>query len=144
MKTAKPRLEYSFFCFGHENILATHVKTLEFTKDDFLSDRGDCIVGIRATFELEKLKEFKNKVKFILSLQDPISNNLLKSEHKCIVNKDFNSNHELILRKSFFNSERTFGFRLNRGANRVDRRIVELMKNPECKMNVRVIEGWYE
>ena len=31
---------------GHPNIRAEHPTTLEVTKDDFLTPRGDCIVGI--------------------------------------------------------------------------------------------------
>ncbi len=44
----KERLIYKFSCYGHPNIKATHVKTLEITKDDGLSERGDCIIGIKA------------------------------------------------------------------------------------------------
>jgi hypothetical protein len=33
---------------GHRNVLASNGMTLEVTKEDFLTLRGDCIVGIRA------------------------------------------------------------------------------------------------
>ncbi|HIP75502.1 MAG TPA: DUF371 domain-containing protein, partial [Thermococcus paralvinellae] len=35
-------------CYGHENIKATHKSTLEITKEDFLTPRGDCIICIKA------------------------------------------------------------------------------------------------
>ena len=47
-----------FSILGHENILATHKNTLEFTKDDFVTKTGDCIVGISSDFNITK--ETKN------------------------------------------------------------------------------------
>lgn len=131
------RRTYDFVCFGHPNIKATHFKTLEFTKDIDLTERGDCIVGIKADFELEELKKFDRKVKFICTVDN------ISSEFKCTVNPKFNSNHEIVLRKSSFESDRTFGFNLNRGANHLDRRILELMTNQSTKMSVKIVEGWY-
>ena len=34
--------------FGHKNVRATHRTTLEITKDEELSVRGDCIVAVAA------------------------------------------------------------------------------------------------
>lgn len=132
---------YTFTCYGHPAIRATHVKTLEFTKDPDLTERGDCIIGIKADFDLNELKKFTKKVKFICSVTTP-TGETITSEFKAKVNQNFNSDHELVLRKSGFDTERTFGFGLNRGANHLDRRIVELMQNPEQKMQVTIQEGW--
>ena len=49
---------YKFYAFGHPNIQATHKTTLEFTKDEYVSLRGDCIIGIDADFDLKSLKKF--------------------------------------------------------------------------------------
>lgn len=139
-----PRKQYTFFSYGHPNILANHVKTIEFTKESELSERGDCIIGVSSTFELEKLKEFNKKIKLLVEVEDPDSNELLRSEFKAIVNKNFNSDEELVLRKSHFDSERTFAKNLNRGANHLDRRIVEILReHPETRIKVTIIEGWY-
>ncbi len=136
------RRSYSFTCFGHPNILATHFKTIEFTKDEDLTERGDCIIGIKSDFETSKLKEFKKKIKVICEVKDE-NGEIISSEFKCTINPNFNSDHEIVLRKSHFDSERTLGFNLNRGANHLDRKIVELLKNPEQKMKVTIMEGWY-
>ena len=37
-----------FHAWGHENVTARHRTTLEITTDDYLTPRGDCILGIRA------------------------------------------------------------------------------------------------
>ena len=49
---------YRFNAYGHPNILGIHKTTLEFTKDEELSLDGDCIVGVKADFELSRLKRF--------------------------------------------------------------------------------------
>lgn len=124
---------YSFFCYGHENMLGTHSKTLEFTKDDFLTKDGDCIVGIKADFSLLKLKKFlsgKSKIKMIISCDE------VSDEVECDVNKDFNDSHEIVVRKSEFNSRRTIGFNSNKGANDLKRELIEKMKEKDKKIAV--------
>jgi len=37
-----------FKAWGHENVRATHKSTFEITRDDYLTPRGDCIIGIRS------------------------------------------------------------------------------------------------
>ena len=34
--------------YGHPNVLATHPRTIEITKDNYLTKEGNCIVGINA------------------------------------------------------------------------------------------------
>jgi len=134
-------MEYIFHVFGHPNIKATHVKTLEFSKDQDLTERGDCIIGIRADFDIEKLKQFEKKVRVICEVTDE-KGEVIRSEFKCKVNPQFADAHELVLRKSGFLSDRTFGLGLNRGANHLDRRIVELLKDPNQVMVVTIKSGW--
>ena len=67
-------MEYSFTCYGHENIKAKHKTTLEFTKDTEMGLKGDCIVGVNADFSLDKLKKLTKLFKgFNLIIQDAIS-----------------------------------------------------------------------
>jgi len=55
-------MEYSFNCYGHENITSKHKTTLEFTKDAKMGLKGDCIVGVRADFSLKEIKKFIKKL----------------------------------------------------------------------------------
>jgi len=49
---------------GHENIKATHKTTLEITKEDYLTPRGDCIIGVSASKGLSDLRpEVKQALK---------------------------------------------------------------------------------
>ena len=40
---------------GHKNVLATNKMTLEVTKEDFLTPRGDCIIGIMSNIACKDL-----------------------------------------------------------------------------------------
>lgn len=144
--TTSERLTYTFYAKGHPNIRANHFKTLEFTKDTDLSEQGDCIVGVDADFNLEGLQIFQRnevkKIKLTMKCLDA-DQKIYEFECKCSVNDSFNDDHEFVLRKSSFNSDRTFGFNLNRGANKIPRDMVKVLQNPETVITVELVEGWY-
>lgn len=125
-------MRYTFQCWGHPNIRALHTRTIEFTKDHTLTERGDCIIGIKADFRKEELKRFSRKVRIIVEAGD------LTDRFKAYVNPRFDDDREMVLRKSRHRSGRTFATDLNRGSNKLDRDIVELMRDPETKMKVTV------
>jgi hypothetical protein len=56
----------SFRAYGHENITGRHKTTLEITSEDFLTRRGTCIVGIRAT---QTLSMFDSSIKKLAGLE---------------------------------------------------------------------------
>jgi len=55
-------MELAFTARGHEHILATHRSTLAFTREDWLTMRGDCIVAVSADFEEKSLRKFLEKL----------------------------------------------------------------------------------
>ena len=38
-----------FEAFGHENVLCTHNTTIEITTENYLTEKGDCIMCINST-----------------------------------------------------------------------------------------------
>ena len=142
-------MECKFTAYGHPNITARHKTTLEFTKDKELSLRGDCIVGVKADFSLSLLKKFikslktntrKNskgifmKIKIIIKVDD------LTEEINCEINPDFNSDREMVIRKSDFVDERTFAVRADKSASELDKGIVELLSCSGKEIEVFVEE----
>ncbi|HLD88730.1 MAG TPA: DUF371 domain-containing protein [Candidatus Nanoarchaeia archaeon] len=129
-------MKYVFYAYGHENMLATHEKTIEFTKDDFLTKKGDCIIGIRADFNPEKIKKFLKFKKLKITL----SSGREKDEFFFEANPSFNSIHELVMRKTRFISDRTFGIGADRSAAELSRKLFDKLKSPERKIKA-VIES---
>ncbi|MBR9699952.1 DUF371 domain-containing protein [Candidatus Woesearchaeota archaeon] len=126
-----------FFCKGHENLLGTHKNTIEFTKDKHLTMDGDCIVGVEADFDYGKLMNFiKNKEKIHVRL----SVGEISDEFSFVVSHDFDDKHEIVIRRSYFNSKRTLGFRTTKAAIDIKRDLIDTLKNPESTLTVEFNE----
>ena len=123
-------MRYIFRCFGHENIRAKHVKTIEFTKDAHLTPRGDCIIGVRADYDLQSVKRLQGRIEVTVEVDG------LRDTFRASVNPAFDDDHEMVLRRSRFRSRRTLGMNLNKGAAGLDRDIVRLMRDPQAQMQV--------
>jgi uncharacterized protein len=116
-----------FKAFGHENVLALHRSTLEFTKEDFLTKNGDCILGIRADFE----KPIGLAGKILIRIEcDGITDELT-----AVYNPDFDSG-SMVIRKSQFLDKRTFATGSSKAACEINRVMVERMKAPDAAIKV--------
>ncbi|MBS3113987.1 DUF371 domain-containing protein [Candidatus Woesearchaeota archaeon] len=132
---------YKFNAYGHPNILATHKTTLEFTKDKEVSLKGDCIVAVKADFDLIKIKEFikdskNNRIIIKIASEDKKYQETVSAE----LNPSFNSSKELVIRKTNFVSERTFAIRANKAAFDLDRHLISFLKEKKNRIGV-IIEN---
>jgi len=155
------KMEYSFTCYGHENITAKHRTTLEFTKDTEMGLKGDCIVGVKADFSLDSLKDFikrldNNKVTIIIEIfhqeydkkeynEKNFNEKNIKNNYKnkkiierinAEINPDFNSENGMVIRKSDFIDERTFAIKADKAACDLNRDLIEKLRNREQKIEV--------
>lgn len=130
---------YKFTAYGHPNISATHKTTLEFTKDEHVSLNGSCIVGIKSDFDLKELKDFIKKSKNE-EIEIIIGIKIKKIQEKITakLNPEFNSDEELIVRKSDFTSERTFGIKSDKAAFDLNRGIVPYLKEKNNKLIISI------
>jgi hypothetical protein len=129
-RSARAAQKYTFYCSGHPNIRAKHESTIEFTREAELTQRGTCIIGVRAGYDLSKVKRLSGKIKITVQVGE------IEDKFYAVINPDFGDEHEIVFRKSRFNSPRTLGFRLNKGAKALRRDIVMLMKDPQTVMKV--------
>ena len=131
---------YKFSAYGHPNISATHKTTLEFTKDKDVSLRGDCILGVKADFELNKLKELikQNENKKIKINIETISNKKIKETIFAEISQKFNDDKELVIRKTNFISERTFAINSSKSAFELNRDLIDFLKQKKNKVSVTI------
>ncbi|MAG91464.1 hypothetical protein CMO83_02210 [Candidatus Woesearchaeota archaeon] len=132
-------MRYKFYAYGHPNILGTHKTTLEFTKDGEITLKGDCIIGVKSDFELDKIKELikgskNNKIKIIIEIKDK------KEEINAELNPRFNSNVELVIRKTGFVSERTLAINADKAAIDLDKDLINHLKEEDNKISI-IIEN---
>lgn len=123
-------MKCTFHCFGHKNIRAKHSKTIEFTKDEHLTPKGDCIIGVRADYDLTNVKRLHGRIRIAVEVGG------LQDQFWASINPEFDDDHEMVFRRSGFRSKRTLGMNLNKGAIGLKRDIVRLMRNPEAIMRV--------
>ena len=134
-------MQYKFHAYGHPNILATHKTTLEFTKDEDLTKNGDCIVGIKANFELGKLKDFIKKSKnkrIIITIETP--DKKFRENINSELNPGFSHEAEIVIRKAGFVSDRTLAIKADKAAFELNISLIKYLKEKKNKIDV-VIEN---
>ncbi|MBT7902284.1 HAD-IA family hydrolase [Candidatus Woesearchaeota archaeon] len=124
-------IKYSFNSYGHENLLAMHRNTLELTKDSELSKQGDCIVGIKTDFKLNKIKKL---LKYPL-LKLTLKSGREKEEILFKTNPKFSSNSEIVIRITDFESERTLGVRADKSSKLMNRKLVKKLQKNNVKFD---------
>src|SRR3989454_11391928 len=55
---------FSFHAFGHPRILSTHPTTIEITRSQNLTIRGDCVIGVKSS---HGLGDFPDEIKRLLA-----------------------------------------------------------------------------
>jgi hypothetical protein len=128
---------------GHVNVLGTHRMTFEVTKDQDLSKRGDCVIGVNAnkgptdfSFEFKEACRHEGaRVTVRLDASGIIEIiHGLGSRHL-----SFSHPREIVGRKSSFSSDRTIMIRADKAACDLDRRLIEALRSPQTKLTVRIL-----
>lgn len=127
---------------GHINIKAMHKTTLEVTKEDYLTLRGDCIIGVLANKGCADLSE---DLKELIRKGSKLKITLIVENEKFQFSAYGSSKLELsdptsiVIRKSGFISPRTLAIYSEASAFDIPRNIVELLKKGAS--GVMVIEA---
>lgn len=133
----KDNFELDFSVTGHENILSEHKSTIEFTKDNYLTKKGDCILGVNTIGDFEQLKNLNfAKCEIIVSIEK------LKDKFCGFINTDFSSKTQLVIRRSSYVDSRTGIILANKSAKDIDRRIVNKLQKPSstAKITIKPLE----
>ena len=128
--------------FGHHNVRATHKTTLEVTKEEHLTPRGDCIVGVKAD---KSLIDLPDEFRDIMQGKDTKLEIVLKVggfEEKIIAygHPDLTFTHptDMVVRKSNFVCSRTLAVGADKAAIDLSRGIAEKLKDDKCRMVVEL------
>lgn len=127
------------YAYGHENILCSHKKTIEITKDENLTKKGNCIVGINASKACNDLdpilKEIiinQNKIKVILEV-DNIKDYFYGYGHR---NLTLLSKKDMVFRKSEFICDRTVLINCTKSSNELKQELIEALKHPGKQLSI--------
>jgi len=122
---------------GHENIRSNHQKTIEITKESYLTPQGNCIVGINATSSCADLpQELKDKLK---ASDAKITFSIRVGEHEFVLegkgHPDLILTHseDIVIRKSNFICPRTLAVKCDKASDLLPQEMVSLLRDPKTK-----------
>ena len=128
--------------YGHMNIQGTHMTTLEITKADRVTLRGDCIVAVRADKATSDLPfQFKgllrkpaSKVTLIIEVSG------LREEIAGFGDPrlQLTNTEDIVCRKSSFICGRTLMIKSNKAATDMNREVIEALRNPRNKVSITI------
>ena len=128
--------------YGHPNIRSLHAKTIEITKDEHLTPRGDCIIGVKANKACADLDEsFKHRLKSNLSI---IRIEIMVGDKSFIISgrgderlSMLNSN-DIVIRKTNFVCPRTMSVLCDKASSDMPRKLVRILQDQQTKGIFRI------
>jgi hypothetical protein len=135
-------LREKFVAKGHENIKATHRSTIEITKEEHVTPRGDCIIAVsseKALTDLDPLLKDKIRsgwyVATIFKNDDIIDHVIGRGDPRLTLRDPV----RIIIRKSDFIDDKTLMIRSDKAAIDLDRRLVSRLKDRKSILEIEII-----
>jgi hypothetical protein len=128
--------------YGHPNVQSLHGKTVEITKDEHLTLRGDCIIGVRASKACADLGEtLKRKLR---SNDSVVKIEILVGNESFVINGmgderlTLQNPHDIVIRKTDFVCPRTMSVRCDRASSDMPRRMIRMLQDRDAKGTFRI------
>ncbi len=118
---------------GHENVRATHKTTIEITREEYLTPKGDCIIGVKASKGLKDFSEcFKELARRSTSRLMAV---IIDSEgHMDIIKGEgspelsFSDPVKMIIRRSSYASPNTVMINADKAARDLSRDLIKSLR----------------
>jgi hypothetical protein len=135
-------IKEEFYAYGHELIQATHKTTLEITKDNYLTKRGNCIIAIKSEKACADLRPELKKIiktdgsKVIIKITVNNFEEIIEAEgsSKLILT----SSNSIVIRKSDYIDERTLAIRANKASADLDRNFVKKLRSVNSRVKIEI------
>ena len=122
--------------FGHPLIKATHKTTFEITKEEKISLKGDCIIGVKAN---KSCKDLNDQFKKLITNDVPIK--ITIHVGKCVFKASamghpsliLNDEKDIVIRKSNFVCPRTLAIKSDKAAIDMPRDMVIMLNKSNAK-----------
>lgn len=119
---------------GHHMIKALHPSTFELTKDAYLTERGDCIIGIEADKaatdlnpELKKMLKKNTTIVIIILRADDVMDMVLAQGNQKLTLSD---ERRIVIRRSSYIDPATLAINANKSAKDIRRDLIAKLSNP--------------
>ncbi len=118
--------------WGHINIRASHRSTIEVTRDDYLTPRGDCIVGIKADKGLADINPGLRSIirrgdslVIVVFMVDKYIDLVIGMGSPRLT---LGSRGKIIIRRSTYIDDSTLMIKANKAAIDLDRKLIDRLK----------------
>lgn len=131
--------------FGHSSIRATHKTTFEITKEEELSLRGDCIIGVKAN---KSCIDIQDEIKRRMIKDVPIKITIYIGKYTFEVNAQghptltLTDGRDIVVRRSSYICPRTLAIRSDKAAIDFPRYMISILrkKGTKGKMLISVLD----
>jgi hypothetical protein len=128
--------------YGHPNIRSLHAKTIEITKDEHLTPRGDCIIGVKANKACADLDQsLKHRLR---SNSSVVKIEIIVGDESFLISGRGDERlsmlnaHDIVLRKTNFVCPRTMSVLCNKASSDMPRKLVKMLQDQETKGIFRI------
>jgi hypothetical protein len=130
----------TILAYGHEDIQANHTTTLEITKDNYVSRKGDCIIAVAADKALTDLGlQFRQSLcnkhaELIVLIEAGEAAEVVKASGSSLLILAHPT--DIVIRKSDYICSRTLAINADRSAADLSRKLVDRLKNRDQKVKI--------
>jgi uncharacterized protein len=128
--------------YGHPNIRSRHAKTIEITKDEHLTPRGDCIIGVKANKACADLDQsLKHRLR---SNSSVVKIEIIVGDESFLISGRGDERlsmlnaHDIVVRKTNFVCPRTMSVLCNKASSDMPRKLVKMLQDQERKGIFRI------
>ena len=128
--------------YGHPNIRSLHAKTIEITKDEHLTPRGDCIIGVKANKACADLDQsLKHRLR---SNSSVVKIEIIVADESFLISGRGDERlsmlnaHDIVVRKTNFVCPRTMSVLCNKASSDMPRKLVKMLQDQETKGIFRI------
>jgi uncharacterized protein len=128
--------------YGHPNIQSLHAKTIEITKDEHLTPKGDCIIGVKANKACADLDEsLKHRLKSnsaVVRIEIMIGDDSFNIKGRGDERLSLLNVQDIVIRRTNFVCPRTMSVLCDGASSDVPRKLVKMLQNQEAKGIFRI------
>ena len=122
----------TFHCRGHRGISATHDKTLEFTRDENITRRATCVLGVASRHDDETLLALRGDVEVTLESGG------YTDRFTATVSPFFLGDDSLVVRRGPGLRGRTFAHDASKSSADIDRALIAHLGTPDAELTVNM------
>ncbi|MER3407497.1 MAG: DUF371 domain-containing protein [Nitrososphaera sp.] len=128
--------------YGHPNVQSLHARTVEITKEEHLTLRGDCIIGVRADKSCADIAEPLRRRLMMegsaVKIEIIVGSQVYTISGAGDPRLTMQNRHDIVIRKSNFVCPRTLSVRCDRASSDIPRSMIELLRDPKTKGLFRI------